>query len=344
MRWTKTLTMVEAHAEGEVGRVVTGGVIDVPGATMLDKLNHLNRVDDGLRRFCVFEPRGAAQMSTNLILKPCSPEADAGLIVLQGDRAHAMSGSNCICAVTVLLETGMVAMQEPETTVILDTPAGPVSARAACRDGKCETVTLRMVPAFVEALDVAVEVPGLGSVTADIAFGGVYYAFVDPKAVGLDIAPEQARALVDAGSRIQRALKESVTVRHPTLPGIDTIAYTMFVDRAEDGALRGATIMPPGRIDRSPCGTGNAARLAVRHARGEAAPGESSVATSIIGSRFTVDFVEEGTVGNRQAVIAEITGRGWIHGVHQIGLDPTDPYPLGFMVADCWGDAFDLVD
>ena len=343
MRWTRTLTMVEAHAEGEVGRVVTGGVVDVHGGSMLEKMTWLNEVDDSLRRFCVFEPRGTAQMSTNLILKPCAPEADAGLIILQGDRAHAMSGSNSICAVTVLLETGMVAMREPETIVTLDTPAGLVTARAHCRDGKCEAVTLTMTPGFVEALDVSVEAQGLGTVTVDLAFGGVYYALIDPKPLGLRIAPEQARALVDAGTRIHRALNQSVTVRHPTLPAIDVISYMMFVDRTETGDLQGVTVLPPGRVDRSPCGTGNTARLAVRRARGEAEPGETRAAWSIIGSRFDVGFTGDTEVGGRPAVQAEITGRGWIHGMHQIGLDPSDPYPSGFMLSDCWGDAFDLL-
>jgi len=343
MRWTRTLTLVEAHAEGEVGRCVTGGLVDLPGATMLEKLHHINEVDDSLRRFCVFEPRGAAQWSTNLVLPPTRPDADAGMIVLQGDRAHEMSGSNAICTVTVLLETGMVAMQEPETTVRLDTPAGVVSAQARCRDGKCESVTLTMPPGFAEVLDLAVTVPGLGTVTADIAFGGVYYALLNPAQIGLAIVPDQARALVDAGCRIHRSLIEAVSLSHPTLPGLDKLAYVMFVGRTEEEELLGATILPPGRIDRSPCGTGNTARLAVRRARGEAVPGEILTARSIIDSRFEIAFVGETTVGDRPATQAEITGRGWIHGLHQIGLDPSDPYPGGYMVADCWGGAFDLL-
>ena len=344
MRWSKTLTLVEAHAEGEVGRVVTGGLIDLPGETMLDKMNHINEVDDSLRRFCVMEPRGSAQMSTILMPRSPNPHADAGMIVLQGDRAHAMSGSNCICTVTVLLETGMVPMCEPETFVRLDTPAGLVIARAHCHAGKCESVTLEMVPGFVEALDVAVDVQGIGRIMVDLAFGGIYYALIDPKQVGLRIVPESARALVDVGCRVHRALNEQASVRHPMIPSIDNIAYTMFVDVKNDGELHGATILPPGRVDRSPCGTGNTARLAVRHARGEAKPGDRAVARSIIGSKFEVLFAGETTVGGRPAVQAEITGRAWIHGIHQIGLDPADPYPAGYMLSDCWGDAFDLMN
>lgn len=335
--------MVEAHAEGEVGRVVTGGVLDLPGDSMLEKMGFLNEEDDSLRRFCVFEPRGYASMSTNLLFPPSRPDADAGFIILQGDKAHPMSGSNCICVVTVLLETGQVPMTEPETVVRLDTPAGLVTATAACRDGKCEKVTLDMVPSFVEALDVEVAVPDLGTVRVDAAFGGVYYALIDPRQIGLAIEPSAARALVDAGCRIHRALNERIQVRHPLYPSIDSFSYMMFVDRRENGELVGATILPPGRIDRSPCGTGNSARLAVRRARGEAREGEMLTARSIIDSRFEVTFLGETTVADRPAVLPRIAGRGWIHGIHQIGVDPSDPYPHGYLLSDTWGDAFDLL-
>ena len=181
MRWNKTVTMIEAHAEGEVGRVVTGGVGNIPGQTMLDKMNYLNEVDDSLRRFLVFEPRGYAQMSTNLLLPPVTPGADYGFLILQGDKVHAMSGSNCICVVTVLLETGMIEMRGPETVVTLDTPAGLVRAKAQCRDGKSERVTLEMPPSYVDQSDMKVDVKGLGEIQLDVAFGGIFYALVDPQ-------------------------------------------------------------------------------------------------------------------------------------------------------------------
>lgn len=336
--------MIEAHAEGEVGRVVTGGVLDVPGETMLDKMNYLNQVDDSLRRFCVFEPRGYASMSTNLVFPPSRADADAGFIILQGDKAHAMSGSNCICVVTVLLETGQLPMSEPETVVRLETPAGLVTAVAECHDGKCVRVSLDMVPSFVEALDVEVAVPDLGTVRVDAAFGGVYYALVDPGQLGLAIEPAAARALVDAGTRIQRAVNREVAVRHPEYPSINSFSYTMFVDRRDDGDLVGATVLPPGRLDRSPCGTGNSARLAVRYARGEARPGETLTARSIIDSRFEISFSDATTVGDRPAVQPRVSGRGWIHGIHRIGIDPSDPYPHGYLLSDTWGDAFDLLN
>lgn len=343
MRWKKTVNLVEAHAEGEVGRVVTGGVLDVPGASMLEKLRYLNEVDDSLRRFLVFEPRGTAQMSTNLLFPPCHPEADAGFICLQGDKAHAMSGSNAICLVTVLLETGILEMREPETIVTLDTAAGLVTATARCRDGKCENVSLAMTPSFADQLDAKVDVEGIGEVSVDIAFGGIFYALVDPAAIDARIGPDSARHLVDAGSHIHRAVNRQLEISHPEIPGLDGISYVMFVSHNAEGELKGATIMPPGRIDRSPCGTGNSARLAVMAARGHASVGDRFTARSIIDSRFDVEIAGAATVAGRPAILPRITGRGWIHGFHQIGLDPTDPYPEGYKVADCWGDAFDLL-
>lgn len=344
MRWARTVTLVEAHAEGEVGRIVTGGVIDVPGATMGDKLRHLNEVDDSLRRFLVFEPRASAQMSTCLVFPPTRPDADIGFLILQGDKAHAMSGSNSICLVTVLLETGMLPMSEPETLVRIDTASGLVVARATCRNGKCERVTLSMNPSYAHTLDTAVEVNLHGRIKLDIGYGGIFYALVDPAQFGLEIVPEQARALVAAGSAVHRAVNAQLAIEHPEIAAIRGISYVMFTDRTTEGELRGATIMPPGRIDRSPCGTGNSARLAVAAARGEARAGDSFVARSIINSRFEVTHGGDTEVAGRPAVQPIVSGRGWIHGIHQLGVDPTDPYPLGYTVSDTWGDAFDLMN
>lgn len=344
MRWRKTVTMVEAHAEGEVGRVVTGGVLAVPGATMAEKLLWMNGPGDGLRKFLVFEPRGAAAMSTLLICPSTRPDADVGFLILQGDKTHAMSGSNSICLTTVLLETGMIPMTEPETIVRIDTASGLVTARAACRDGKCEQVTLTMTPSYAHELDANVEVPGLGNVRLDIGYGGIFYALVDAAGLGLAIRPDMARRLVEAGSAIHRAAKAQLDVRHPEIEAIRGISYVMFTGMTETGELRGATILPPGRIDRSPCGTGNSSRLAVAAARGGARPGDRFVARSIIDSRFDVHFAGTTTVAGQPAVIPEISGRGFIHGIHQIGIDPTDPWPQGYAVADTWGDAFDLMN
>lgn len=339
MRWTRTLTMVGAHAEGEIGRVVTGGVLDVPGASMLEKLSFLNRERDHLRRFCLFEPRGCAQMTANLLLPPVSPDADAGFIPMQADASHAMSGSNAMCVVTVLLETGMLAMSEPETHVALDTAAGLVRARAACREGRVEMVTLDFFPSFCEHLDHPLEVQGFGTIAVDVAFGGVYYAIPDAAALGIEIGPSTARDMVELGHRVKAAAREQISVRHPETPEFDCIEFVMFAEDVdpERGICRNATIMPPGRIDRSPCGTGTAARLAAMHARGTARTGRRFTMLSTIGSRFEAEITGTARVGGRAAVLPCMSGRAWIYGIHQLGCDPADPFAAGFTLADTWG-------
>jgi proline racemase len=340
MRWSRMLTLVDAHCEGEIGRVVTGGAPILPGATMLERMAYLNAgpgsPGDLLRRFLVFEPRGMAHQTVNLLQPPCDPAADAAFIVLQADRAHAMSGSNAICVATVLLETGMVPMVEPETVVRLDTPAGLVVARAACRDGKCLRVALDMPASFAMALDRTLAVEGVGEIRLDLAFGGVFYALVDVAALGRRIEPAQLRDLVEIGSRVLPAAEAALAPVHPALPALSGISYVMFCGADEQG-WRTCTIVNPGRADRSPCGTGSSARLAAAHARGLARPGERIVSRSIIGSRFDVSIAAETRIGEHPAIVPRIEGSGWIHGTAQLGLDPTDPFPHGFALPDIWG-------
>ncbi|MGU7774811.1 proline racemase family protein [Burkholderia sp. MR1-5-21] len=340
MRWKKTLQLVDVHCEGEIGKVITGGVVDIPGKTMLDKMNYLNEVDDSLRRLVVLEPRGCLQMSVNLLLPPTRPDAHAGFIVLQADKAHPMSGSNCICVVTALLELGMVPMQEPETTVVLDTPAGLVTARAACRDGRCIAVSLDMVPSFVERLDVDVETPGFGTIKADIAFGGVYYALVDVGQIGLAIAPENARQLAMHGVRLKDLINRQIAVQHPLHAEINDVAYVMFRNRVTDTLYQTCTTLPPGRVDRSPCGTGSSANLATLAARQRVRVGDRLTSRSTIGGEFGVELLGLTEVGGKPAVLPRITGRAWVYGIQQLGVDPDDPLAAGFMLSDTWGDGF----
>ena len=339
MRWSRTVTAIGAHAEGEVGRVITGGVIDVPGATMMDKMIHLNTVDDSLRRFALFEPRGASQMSVNLLLPPVRPEAHAGFIVMQPDGCHAMSGSNAMCVTTVLLETGMLAMTEPETVVILDTPAGLVRAVATCRDGKVEKTAVEMPASFVEHLDHPLELDDGTRLQVDVAYGGAYYALVDAGQFGIEIRPPEARRMVDLALRIKRAAVRQIRVRHPELPAMDRVEYVMYYTRydRERRTMRGGTVIHPGRVDRSPCGTGTSARLAGLHARGEIATGETATQFSAIDSTFEATVLRTTSVGDRAAIIPRIAGRAWIYDFHQMGVDPSDPYPLGYTMPDTWG-------
>lgn len=340
MRWKKTLQLVDVHCEGEIGKVITAGVVGIPGETMLDKMNHINQVDDSLRRLVTLEPRGCLQMSVNLLLPPTRPQAQAGFIVLQADKAHPMSGSNCICVVTALLELGMLPMQEPETSVVLDTPAGLVTARAHCADGRCLSVSLDMVPSFVEHLDLAIDTEAFGTIKADIAFGGVYYALVDVEQVGLSIAPQHARELAAAGVALKELINRQVSVQHPLFAALDEVAYVMFRNRLDDHTYQTCTTLPPGRVDRSPCGTGSSANLATLAARGLVEEGAQLVSRSTIGGEFQVQLLGHSEVGGRPAVLPRITGRAWIYGIQQLGVDPDDPLAAGFMLSDTWGPAF----
>jgi proline racemase len=338
MRLTQTLTAVETHAEGEQGTCYLGSVFEIPGLTAREKLQHVNEVDDRIRRFLCFEPRGRSQASANVVFPSTHPEADAGFIILQADRAHAMSGSNTICVVTALLETGTIPMREPETVVTLETAAGLVRARATCRDGRCERVTLDGVPSFVERLDVPLQVPGYGEIEVDIAYGGCYYVLADVAQLGLSLRREQAREVVDAGSAIFRAASDAIAVRHPEVPEIDFFSYAMLTgdDDPAAGRLRGATVLS-GRVDRSPCGTGSSARLACMAARGQAAVGSRFTATSLIDSEFEVELAGVTEVAGRPAVLPRISGRGWVVGTRISAVDPTDPYQEGYVLSDIWG-------
>lgn len=333
----RVVELISVHCEGEIGKLVVAGAPDIPGRTPLEKMNYINQVDDSFRRFLTFEPRAGVAMSANLLLEPTGPHADAGFIVLQADRAHAMSGSNCICVVTALLETGRVKMQEPETLVRLETPAGLITARATCRDGRCLSVSLDNVPCFVEALDRVIDTPRWGSIRADIAFGGVYYALVDASEIGLTIAPENARALAEAGMELKTIIARQVPVKHPLLDGIDEIAYVMFRSDEPDGAVRTCTTMKPGRVDRSPCGTGSSANLATLFARGQIGVGETRISRSTIGGEFRAEVLEVTEVGGRPAILPRITGSGFVYGREAYVLSPHDPFPKGFALSDSWG-------
>lgn len=339
MRWKKTLQLIEVHCEGEIGKVITSGVINIPGETMLAKMNYINEVDDSLRRLVMLEPRGCLQMSVNLLLPPTVPGADAGFIVLQADKAHPMSGSNCICVVTALLETGMITMQEPETTVVLDTPAGLVTAVARCVDGRCISVSLDMVPAFVEHLDYEFDIPGVGTLKADIAFGGVYYALMDVEQINLTIGPENARKLATYGVDFRHYINQHIKVQHPLLKQINEIAYVMFRQRVDGSIWRTCTTLPPGRVDRSPCGTGSSANLATLDARGLVEIGDELTSRSTINGEFKIEMRGRTKVGDRPAVLPRVTGRAWIYGIQQLGVDPDDPLSAGFMLSDTWGPA-----
>lgn len=343
MRWSRVLQVVEAHAEGEVGRVVIGGVGDVPGATMFEKRLFLERHRDQLRKLLLFEPRGGPAVNANIILPACDPRAQMGYVILESTEYPPMSGSNTICVATVLLETGMLPMQEPATELVLEAPAGLIQVRCDCSGGKVRAVRFTNQPSFVHHLQAPIDVPRLGSVVVDVAYGGMTYVLADAAALGFKLVPEEARALCELGQRIKAAADAQLSTVHPLDPRIAGISILEFMGpvRCENEVLhaRNAVVVSPGRLDRSPCGTGTCARLAVMHAKRQIAVGEAFIHESVISSRFESRIEQETVVGDRKAVVVSVAGQAWITGLTQLGLDPDDPWPNGYTLSDTWQQA-----
>jgi trans-L-3-hydroxyproline dehydratase len=339
MRALRTITVVGCHAGGEVGNVVVGGVLPPPGDSVFEQMQHLRKHGDALRRLLLREPRGSVACHANLVVPATRPDCDAGFIIMEPTEYPPMSGSNTICTVTVLLETGMLPMAEPETVVRLEAPGGVVEARARCRDGRCESVELTNVPSFAERLDAPLEVPGLGTVTVDVAYGGMWYAIADAAALGFAIEPGEARELAVAGERIRAAAREQLPCAHPENPAIAGVSIVQLAApwRGVGAVTRNAVVVSPGRLDRSATGTGLSARMAALHARGLMRAGDAMTHASAIGSTFDGRIVAETEVGGRAAIVPAIRGSAWITGSMQLLVDPTDPYPEGYVLSDTWG-------
>jgi proline racemase len=312
-------------------RVITGGVPALPGATMLERKLWFEAHMDDVRLLLMREPRGHSAMSGAILQPPTRPDADWGVLFIEVSGCLPMCGHGTIGVATVLVETGMVPVTEPETVVSLDTPAGLVVVRVAVEDGRARSVTLRNVPAFAYALDQVVEVEGLGAVPYDMAFGGNFYALVDASAAGVVVDPSHNDALIEVGARIMEAIDAVARPVHPEDDRIAGCHHVVLHVPGRDGAhARAATSIHPGWLDRSPCGTGTSARLAQLHARGALGVGEEFVNESVIGTRFSGRIVEETTVAQRPAIVPEITGRAWITGMGQYLLADDDPFPAGF--------------
>ena len=339
MRAARTITVVGCHAGGEIGNVVVGGVLPPAGDTVFEQMRTLQREGDWLRRVLLREPRGSVACHANLVVPPTRDDCDAGFIIMEPTEYPAMSGSNTICVTTVLLETGMVEMREPETVVRLDAPGGVVEARAVCRDAKCESVEFTNVPCFAEQLDAPLEVEGLGTLSVDIAYGGMWYAIADASALGFEITPEEARDLSVAGEKIRMAAREQLECVHPENPAIAGVSIVQIAEpwRGVGEVTKNAVVVAPGRLDRSATGTGLSARLAVLHARGQMNVGDAMTHASPIGSTFDGRIVEETRVGGRAAIVPAIRGSAWITGIAQVLIDPSDPFPEGYLLSDTWG-------
>ncbi|KAB2850859.1 MAG: hypothetical protein F9K44_03575 [Hyphomicrobiaceae bacterium] len=337
----RTISVVGCHAEGEVGDVIIGGVLPPPGSNMMQKKLAFERDFDHIRHLLIQEPRGSVARHVNLIVPSTRPDCIAGAIIMEPTEYPPMSGSNSICIATVLLEAGMVPMVEPETRFSLDMPGGKVDILAECEGGKCRSVTIHNVASFALKLDAALELKGHGTIAIDIAYGGMIYAICEARALGFAIAPDEARDLALLGERIRAAAREQHPVVHPELPEVRDVSIVQIAGPLErvDGGYEAINtcIVSPGRSDRSPTGTGTSARMAALYARGMLKVGEGLTHTSIIGSRFVGRIVGLASVAGGPAILPSITGRAWITGFHHYRLDPTDPWPEGYRVADTWG-------
>lgn len=348
---TSPITTVEVHAEGEPGRVITGGLPPIPGATVFDKMVWMRENADHIRRLMLREPRGHPALCCNALVEPSDPRADAGVIIMEQTEYPPMSGSNVICTVTALLETGLLPMVEPVTELGLETPAWLVRVQADCRAGKVTRVRFRNVPAFAVHLDVPLELAGHGAVPVDIAWGGMFFVIAEAASLGLDPDARNGAEIVRLSETLRRAAAEQYAVAHPENPRITgpTIAQVTAPPTRPDAQGRsvvtvsnslGAPAGPgalPGALDRSPCGTGTCAKLACLHARGRIGPGQDYVNEGPLGTTFTARIEGVTRVGPHPAIVPSLAGQGWIYGTTAFTLDPGDPFPEGYRPGDIWG-------
>ncbi len=342
MHAQRMISVVGCHAAGEIGDVIIGGVLPPAGDTVFEMMKTMERDHDHIRRLLICEPRGSVARHVNLIVPARTPGCHAGVIIMEPTEYPPMSGSNTMCVATVLLETGMVPMTEPVTVLRLDMPGGVVELTAECRDGKCVSVEIANVACFVDRIDAPLEVEGHGTITTSVAYGGMFYAIADVTTLGMRIEPSQARELGVLGEKIRMAAREQFDdVVHPDNAEIRGVSIVQLNEPfvSSDLPVRNACIVSPGRSDRSPTGTGTCARMALLHAQGRLGVGGELIHESIIGSRFSGRIRGETTVGGRPAILPTVRGSAWITGFSTYVLDPTDPYPEGYVVADTWGSS-----
>lgn len=339
MKSSKVIHVVSCHAAGEVGDVIVGGVAPPPGETIWEQSRFIAR-DETLRNFMLNEPRGGVFRHVNLLVPPKNPLAQMGWIIMEPCDTPPMSGSNSICVATVLLETGIIPMTEPVTKMVLEPPGGLIEVTATCKDGKAERIAVRNVPSFAAKLDAQLEVAGLGTLRVDTAYGGDSFVIVDAQQLGFAIRPDEARDIAELGMKITQAATEQLGFVHPTNPDWNHISFCQFAGPLTriDGVWTGANAVAirPGKIDRSPTGTGCSARMAVLHAKGLMRVGERYLARSIIDSEFACHIDAEVAIGGTRGIMPVISGTAWITGTHQHTLDPSDPYPEGYRISDTW--------
>lgn len=342
MRTKKIIHVISCHAEGEVGDVIVGGVAPPPGDTLWEQSRWIAK-DEVLRNFMLNEPRGGVFRHVNLLVPAKDPRAQMAWIIMEPADTPPMSGSNSLCVATVLLDSGILPMTEPETRVVLEAPGGLIEVVAQCKDGKAERVEVRNVTSFADKLDAWIEVEGLGSVQVDTAYGGDSFVIVDAARLGFSLHASEAADLVETGMKITKAANEQLGFVHPLNPDWDHISFCQIAAplKQENGVSvsTNAVVIRPGKIDRSPTGTGCSARMAVLHAKGQLEVGEQLIGRSIIGSEFMCRIDSTTEISGRPAIIPRISGRAWITGTHQHMLDPSDPWPEGYRLSDTWPGA-----
>ena len=339
MNSSKLIHIVSCHAEGEVGNVIVGGIAAPKGDGLWQKARWIDQ-DQKLRQFVLNEPRGGVFKHVNLLVPAQNPKAQQGFIVMEPEHTPPMSGSNSICVSTVLLDTGLIEMKEPITEFILEAPGGLVPVKAYCEDGKAKSIEINNVASFADQLDVHIEVEGLGTLKVDTAYGGDSFVVINAHDLGFEIKPDEAKDISDVGSKITAAANQQLNFTHPTNSEWSHISFCqMALPIFEEEGVKiskNTVVIDPGKLDRSPCGTGCSARMAILYAKGELRKGDRMIGRSILDSRFDCSIVDETMVGDKKAIIPSIRGRAWITGTHQLMLDPEDPWPEGYRLSDTW--------
>lgn len=334
MKIKKTFHTIDTHTSGEPTRNVLGGIPYIKGNTMLEKLRYMSTEGDWVRQLLTYEPRGNEVMSGTIITEPCNKEADLGVLYFEVGGWMPMCGHDTIGVGTALVESGMIEVTEPYTYVTLDTAAGLVKLEIEVKDGAARSVSFINAPAFVMAEDVKIKTDEFGEIELDIAYGGNIYAILRAADVGLKIEAAQASEIIQTGNKLKDYINNQVKVTHPEIPFEDHVTHIEFYDPKGDekNTVRNAVVIPPGAIDRSPCGTGTSAKLSVLAKKGEINQGECFYHESIIGGRFECTYLEDTQVGNIEAVVPKVKGRAFITGIHTFMLDPDDIFPKGYQL------------
>ena len=340
MRALKSIHIISAHAEGEVGDVIVGGVLPPPGDTIWEQSRYI-AADQKLRNFVLNEPRGGVFRHVNLLVPPKHPDAAAGFIIMEPEDTPPMSGSNSICVATVLLDSGILQMKEPKTELTLEAPGGLIRMWADCFEGKAQRINLQNLPSFAQNLDVNLEVDGVGTLQVDTAFGGDSFVIVDASSLDLAINADEASDIAKLGMKITESANEQIGFNHPLFTEWKHVSFCLFagplLPTKQGFETKSAVAIRPGKVDRSPTGTAISARMALLHAQGKMVKGQTLVAKSIIGSSFTGKISKTVSLNGTPAIIPVISGRAWISGTYQLLLDPDDPWPEGYRLSDTWG-------